>query len=1088
MGNAVQIHRNGVVTAVSRKYEIVDEDGDKTVPATKVAPPTLHPGGTGCAIGSSRSVGFVLAANDFITCDASSPMQAVQALVTRAAVECAGDAYYYSAPTGRGRKATPGSTHARAGSVLSLPSDDGVQPPPKSDQKPEFSVVCSSNVVALPGSKARPEHARVMYIAMYSGRHMAEQNEIAAACVRTNLGLEGILLVERPPRIKAVALHNSLPGLRLLSLTLAERLEKLQWEQEAREGRRSLGSLLTSLESIVKHNLDSAEHQSAQIVSPSRLQRQVKADHTTIWLWDSDKSEMVLNNSGRMDGMRVPASSSRLCRNVLQSRRCYVAQDGDGLADKRLLDRRIGRRDVENERVICVPIEEPKKRISTFRVRDKMARDKSITASAVTQRSQPSLLGQTLSHPLHPQWVGFDGPGLDMVYAPTSCSLESQEVRMMATATDATLHLIQGESEKEPGMSLVQFIKYGPVEFLEEYFDLAAAEHMTPNNSLSKAVWIRHHLMSFIASEKQSKASQTVSVALARCTKATDIIDTLEEVLPPAMQCAACSTWFIDDERSEVWAPPTDTVPYGMRVKMGEGLVGNVAVKARAKVSDEVQIVNDPASCPLWRGDRPGSNFVTRNIMTAPIWCGSGNQRHLVGLVQVLNKCALVGFHESAVFTAADAELLRTLASTIGGHLQRLALDIQWTKSCMDSLEESGLLDDDDDDQGPELISEYYTKDLTRHFHAAQTTMRRHSSSLRGAPPTQTSSRTVHNFLDSPLKSATVHFHMKPGEYEEVVLQSLFDAPSPVGVDCRDWHVHYWTLSEEDEFRLLLQALRHFDIFSDLCIERGHLYRFFQAVKACYRGVPFHNFYHALATVHYAFKLLDASGAGEHLLKTDIFALLLGALGHDCDHRGRNNAFEVVTRGELALRYNDSSPLENHHCAQAFQLALGPDPACGERNVFSKLSAEQFGNVRKRMIAGILSTDMKCHGHHVELIQNFELTPGAHSSQNQFLVELFLHTADISNPLMPKDMSYQWAQCIALEFTDQAAEEAALGVPVTAFMQGLQDQQTLFRSQVGFIDFVIYPLVGPMFRTFPGIAQAKTHLDENRQRYDSGAR
>lgn len=31
-------------------------------------------------------------------------------------------------------------------------------------------------------------------------------------------------------------------------------------------------------------------------------------------------------------------------------------------------------------------------------------------------------------------------------------------------------------------------------------------------------------------------------------------------------------------------------------------------------------------------------------------------------------------------------------------------------------------------------------------------------------------------------------------------------------------------------------------------------------------------------------------------------------------------AFQINARTELALRYNDISPLENHHCAVAFEI------------------------------------------------------------------------------------------------------------------------------------------------------------------------
>lgn len=79
----------------------------------------------------------------------------------------------------------------------------------------------------------------------------------------------------------------------------------------------------------------------------------------------------------------------------------------------------------------------------------------------------------------------------------------------------------------------------------------------------------------------------------------------------------------------------------------------------------------------------------------------------------------------------------------------------------------------------------------------------------------------------------------------------------------------------------------------------------------------------------------------------DLLIMLTSAVCHDLDHTGYNNAYQVTgpetlqiqltslfdrlcsadnyffqinARTELALRYNDISPLENHHCAVAFEI------------------------------------------------------------------------------------------------------------------------------------------------------------------------
>lgn len=55
-----------------------------------------------------------------------------------------------------------------------------------------------------------------------------------------------------------------------------------------------------------------------------------------------------------------------------------------------------------------------------------------------------------------------------------------------------------------------------------------------------------------------------------------------------------------------------------------------------------------------------------------------------------------------------------------------------------------------------------------------------------------------------------------------------------------------------------------------------------------------------------------------------------------------NPRYQINARTELAVRYNDISPLENHHCAVAFQILNQP-----ECNIFSNVSPEGFKQIRQ---------------------------------------------------------------------------------------------------------------------------------------------
>ena len=72
----------------------------------------------------------------------------------------------------------------------------------------------------------------------------------------------------------------------------------------------------------------------------------------------------------------------------------------------------------------------------------------------------------------------------------------------------------------------------------------------------------------------------------------------------------------------------------------------------------------------------------------------------------------------------------------------------------------------------------------------------------------------------------------------------------------------------------------------------------------------------------------------------EIFVLLLSALCHDIDHNGFSNSYQINASTQLALLYNDFSPLEMHHCAVAFHVLNKSD--CNILNSLDKASYRRF--------------------------------------------------------------------------------------------------------------------------------------------------
>lgn len=79
---------------------------------------------------------------------------------------------------------------------------------------------------------------------------------------------------------------------------------------------------------------------------------------------------------------------------------------------------------------------------------------------------------------------------------------------------------------------------------------------------------------------------------------------------------------------------------------------------------------------------------------------------------------------------------------------------------------------------------------------------------------------------------------------------------------------------------------------------------------------------------------------------------------HDFEHGGLTNDFLVNSLDGLAVRYNDRSPLENHHLAAAFTLMRQPD--------FDFISAvpkgdfDKFRKVRCCVCVAYRTTQLSC--------------------------------------------------------------------------------------------------------------------------------
>ena len=123
----------------------------------------------------------------------------------------------------------------------------------------------------------------------------------------------------------------------------------------------------------------------------------------------------------------------------------------------------------------------------------------------------------------------------------------------------------------------------------------------------------------------------------------------------------------------------------------------------------------------------------------------------------------------------------------------------------------------------------------------------------------------------------------------------------------------------------------------------------------------YHNSTHASDVLHAIACFLESSKVKEYCDQYDDAACLIAAVVHDVNHPGRNSAFLVNSKAELATLYNDITVLESHHAALCFKLTGSDDRV----NIFKNLDRDTYKLIRQGVIDMVLATDMSKHFVHV---------------------------------------------------------------------------------------------------------------------------
>jgi hypothetical protein len=187
--------------------------------------------------------------------------------------------------------------------------------------------------------------------------------------------------------------------------------------------------------------------------------------------------------------------------------------------------------------------------------------------------------------------------------------------------------------------------------------------------------------------------------------------------------------------------------------------------------------------------------------------------------------------------------------------------------------------------------------------------------------------------------------------------------------------------------------------------------------------------------------------------------MLLAAAAHDVGHPGTNNMYQVNAQTNLAIVYNDKSPLENMHASKSSQIIK-------QHGVLENFSPDQQSHARSRMISAILATDMSHHFNEVsymeEFISQFEndgvkwydyVNTEDDPKAIQDVLNYMIHLADMSNPTKTKSLAVYWAKCALSEFFAQGDLEKLANLPISPLCD--RENTNLATSQQDFISFVV---------------------------------
>ncbi|TMW67108.1 hypothetical protein Poli38472_012224 [Pythium oligandrum] len=274
--------------------------------------------------------------------------------------------------------------------------------------------------------------------------------------------------------------------------------------------------------------------------------------------------------------------------------------------------------------------------------------------------------------------------------------------------------------------------------------------------------------------------------------------------------------------------------------------------------------------------------------------------------------------------------------------------------------------------------------------------------------------------------------------------------------------------------------LETYNLVANFNTTKSRQLEFLRQIQLKYHPHAYHNAEHAADVAQSLHHILSVGGLGETVSPRSKCAAIIAAIIHDVGHTSYSNNFHIARNDDLAVKYVYRSPLEHMHCALSFQIMKN-----AKCNLLQGLTTIEQLEIRNLITDMVLATDNSVHAAYLAKLEGLvcrasdENWKQTDPDDERLVLQMALHTADVSNPAKPMRFYSVWAERILHEFYEQGDKERELQLPVSIGYDR-ENPIPLEKMQAGFILGIVRPLFSVMCRLPRAqLAHCMSQLDEN---------